>query len=191
MTFQANCSVNVFVTTLQIICCWRLLYNACMKCTCHGHYTNTVSSAAWIGVWLSQKYSADVALHYCLEWQDQAERADTMDTSKWGWGGQGLPNIHCAPWVVVFYVTHTMNACSTLAACAVLTELRDQGGFKAITGSAGLPSTSEETKILVPLIPSWYIELQTHPWLWIWPPCVRRCWRGWVVCGRRGDTHVH
>jgi len=48
-----------------------------------------------------------------------------------------------------------MNTCSTLPACAVLTELRDRDSIKAIADHdyAGLPSTSEETKIVAPLMP--------------------------------------
>jgi len=36
-----------------------------------------------------------------------------------------------------------MNTCSTLPACAVLTELRDQEGIKVIANYDGLPSTSK------------------------------------------------
>jgi len=46
-----------------------------------------------------------------------------------------------------------MNTCSTSPACAVLTELRDRDGIKAIADYAGLPSTSEETKVLAHLVP--------------------------------------
>jgi len=46
-----------------------------------------------------------------------------------------------------------MNMCSTLSACTVLTELRDRDGDKAFTSYAGLPSTSEETKVLAPFMP--------------------------------------
>ena len=53
-----------------------------------------------------------------------------------------------------------MNMCSTSTACAVLTELRDQEGVKAITDYS-FYSTSEETKVLATLTPP---ELQTHPW---------------------------
>jgi len=44
-----------------------------------------------------------------------------------------------------------MKMYSTSPACAVLTELRDRDGVKAITNYVGLPSTSEETKVLDPL----------------------------------------
>jgi len=37
------------------------------------------------------------------------------------------------------------------SACAVLTELKNQDGIKTIADYAGLPSTSEETKVLAPL----------------------------------------
>jgi len=59
-----------------------------------------------------------------------------------GKGGALPPNIHCAPTSGL----HTMNMCSTSPACAVLTEMKD--GIKVIadTNSAGLPSTSKETK---------------------------------------------
>ena len=49
-----------------------------------------------------------------------------------------------------------MNMHSTLPACAVLTELRDRDNIEAIADHdyAGLPSTSEETKVVVaPLMP--------------------------------------
>ena len=49
-----------------------------------------------------------------------------------------------------------MNTCSTLPDCAVLTELRDRDNIEAIADHdyAGLPSTSEETKVVVaPLMP--------------------------------------
>ena len=45
-----------------------------------------------------------------------------------------------------------MNMCSTSTACAVLTELRDQEGVKAITDYS-FYSTSEETKVLATLMP--------------------------------------
>jgi len=45
-----------------------------------------------------------------------------------------------------------MNPCNTLPACAVLTELRDRDAIKVIADHAGLPSTSEETKVLAPLM---------------------------------------
>ena len=53
--------------------------------------------------------------------------------------------------------------CSTLPACAVLTELRNWDTAKVIADYAGLPSTSEETKVLAPLIPPRSLELQTRP----------------------------
>jgi len=53
---------------------------------------------------------------------------------------------------VVLQVKHTMDTCSTSAACAVLTELRDQEGVKAITNYS-FYSTSDETKVLATLMP--------------------------------------
>ena len=61
-----------------------------------------------------------------------------------------------------------MNTFSTSPACAVLTELRDWGGIKAIADYAGFPSTREETKVLAP----WSFELQTCPCL---PPLFAYC----------------
>jgi len=46
-----------------------------------------------------------------------------------------------------------MSTCSTSAACAVLTELRNQDSIKVIADYAELPSTSKETKVLAPLMP--------------------------------------
>jgi len=43
--------------------------------------------------------------------------------------------------------------CSTLPACAVLTELRNRDSIKAIADYAGLPSTHKETKVLASLMP--------------------------------------
>ena len=39
------------------------------------------------------------------------------------------------------------------SACAMLTEVMNQDGIKVIADYAGLPSTSEETKVLAPLMP--------------------------------------
>ena len=61
------------------------------------------------------------------------------------------------PQVVVLY---TMNMCNTSPTCAMLTELRDHNGIKVIADYVGLPSTSEETKVLAPLM---YPQLQTRP----------------------------
>ena len=57
-----------------------------------------------------------------------------------------------SPQVVVLLVKHTTNRSSTSPTSAVLTELRDWDGVKAIADYTGLPSTSEETKVLVPLM---------------------------------------
>ena len=57
-----------------------------------------------------------------------------------------------------------MNTCSTSPACAVLTKLRDWDGIKMIADYAGLPSTSEETKVLDPLmLPEVSHFKPTHP----------------------------
>jgi len=57
-----------------------------------------------------------------------------------------------------------MNTCSTLPACAVLTELRDRGGVKVITDDAGLPSTSE--RVTCPLMPPEVLNFKsTHVFL--------------------------
>ena len=73
----------------------------------------------------------------------------------WGrtMGDFACPNIHCAPTSGGILSKAQYEHVSTWPACAVLTELNDQEGVKAIADSAGLPSTSEETKVLDPHMP--------------------------------------
>jgi len=53
----------------------------------------------------------------------------------------------------ILSLAHTITTCSTLPACALLTELRNWDGIKAIIDYARLPSASEETKVFASLMP--------------------------------------
>ena len=73
-----------------------------------------------------------------------------------GGGGQGgalPPKNPLCPHKWLYYTLWGLNTCSTLPACAVLTELRDRDGVKVITDYTGLHSGSKETKVLAPLTP--------------------------------------
>ena len=114
----------------------------------------------------------------------------TVDTSEIE-VGKGPPNIHCAPMsggtlcnTCYEHVQHQQPV-----QCWLSWGIGVASKWSLAMLDFLLPAKRQ--KIFVPLISSRSFELQTHPWLWMWPPCVKWCWRGWVVCGWRGDTHVH
>ena len=75
-------------------------------------------------------------------------------------GFEGVKGVLCPPQNIHFPLTSGgtlslahYDACSTLPACALLTELRNWDGIKAIINYARLPSASEETKVFASLMP--------------------------------------
>ena len=85
-------------------------------------------------------------------------------------GGGGGANIPCAPTSGGTLGKAHYEHCSTLPACAVLTELRDGDCIKAITEYDALPSTSDESKVFAPLVPPEVLNFKPAHDLWLFIP---------------------
>ena len=115
--------------------------------------------------WSRRTASTDYTSPGGLKWGTANQSNTTLPTTPRGTpphteymfgrgGGQGAPKYLLCP---MSGGTLHYEHCSTLPACAVLTELRDQDGVEAIADYAGLPSTT------CPPHAPWSFELQTCP----------------------------